>query len=967
MALQQDNKKKKLPLDKVAIASSLLSEMDDAIRATASQAAGAIVGGYEENIDEDIRNYVSELAEGAKQGSKVVGSAFMDVINVIDKPRGFAAGVWDELSPGAGSDVMDERSFSERLLEGGVEGWKDPSSKSFGDEFTSLYPKWFTDIPYLGATAKFGTDITANIMGDPLTYAPTAVVTVPYRIVKGAVNAVAGAKAAQPVLQSKAVTGFLEAFNIYTGDAAAAQKFLNILRLEDKGADITAVRDSAELLQRLEQIAKASGETVPDIKKAILDAVEAGQISTLARYGDDAIKYATDEVSYFKALLESERAHGINVADLMRVTGDDGKQILIPGMGMRRAMELGVGGYLPHILQRGTIGYKVQSLLKRAMPFASQRKIAGTISEINAKHGRKLFMDDPVALHVIRGMWSARATAASRMLNKAGDEFGVRVGRTVESTTPGGKPTHFDTAGNKIDEDWYVIPGSSHAMPAQMARVIQRQHALLSSPKEIKGLLKTYDNVQNWWKKYSLATRPAWHTRNAIGNIWNAYFIGGLTDARLYGEAAAIQRAMKQGDDFLSTYIGKRTAKVHVDPNAKVAGTDMTRQEIFDAAISKGVYESGLYGSDIGQGILSQSGKQSNIIGATEWKGINKMFAAGKTLENNARLALFIDGIKKGKSLDDAAFNVRKSLFDYSDLSDIEKRYMKRLFPFYTWTRKNIPAQFEAMVKHPDRANKINIMIDAMQGDTSKIDESDIEDWVKGQFPIFLNAKESEDTYTFITTMSYVPTAELNRLFQDPKGYADLTGGMLSPLLKLPIELMINYDTFRGKKIDASQRGQGFGEFGEGFFDSYPGQNQEVTSVGGKKEKIGVGSESFLGINMTPKQKHLAQAIVLLGEVDRLNPFSIFGDDEGKKSWAGTERRYHDIPESSRWIRAILGARVYKRKKGMGAYSKVRKLESDIDYLKRAVKKAAATNNNPLLHHLLDQLDAVYAGAESLN
>mgnify|MGYP003640277869 FL=1 len=137
MALQQDNKKKKLPLDKVAIASSLLSEMDDAIRATASQVGGAIVGGYEENIDEDIRNYVSELAEGAKQGSKVVGSAFMDVINVIDKPRGFAAGVWDELSPGAGSDVMDERSFSERLLEGGVEGWKDPSSKSFGDEFTS--------------------------------------------------------------------------------------------------------------------------------------------------------------------------------------------------------------------------------------------------------------------------------------------------------------------------------------------------------------------------------------------------------------------------------------------------------------------------------------------------------------------------------------------------------------------------------------------------------------------------------------------------------------------------------------------------------------------------------------------------------------------------------------------------------------------------------------------------------------
>ena len=67
---------------------------------------------------------------------------------------------------------------------------------------------------------------------------------------------------------------------------------------------------------------------------------------------------------------------------------------------------------------------------------------------------------------------------------------------------------------------------------------------------------------------------------------------------------------------------------------------------------------------------------------------INKAFAAGKTVENNARLALFIDSIAKGvktagrrgqtkfkpaeieKILDDASINVRKSLFDYGDLSD---------------------------------------------------------------------------------------------------------------------------------------------------------------------------------------------------------------------------------------------------------------------------------------------------------
>ena len=916
---------------------------------------------------EVVPEVVKDAADSGMQGAKVVGSKFMDILNEVDRPRGFSAGVWDEISPQAGGNLMDARSFGQRLLEGGIEGWKDPSSKSFGDEFTHYYPKWFTDIPYVGATFTTGTEIGANIGGDFLTYTPAGVVTVPYKIIKGISNAVAASKAGSAVLRSKAVTGVLERFNVHTGDAAAAQKLVNMLRLEDRGADISGIREAAELNLRLEQIAKESGETLPDIKRAILDAIEAGETAGLARYGDDAIKFADDEVDFYKKLRETENAHNITTADLMRSIGASEKQMSIPGLGemSTRGMQMGVEGYVPHILQRGTLGYKVKSLMHRAMPFTSQRKIAGTISEINAKHGRKLFMDDPVALHVLRGMWSARATAASRMVNNAGEEFGIRIGKTVKDKS--GNTVYYDTAGNKIDDTVFVnpIPSSSkYVLPLDMARVIQRQHRVLSSPTEVKGMLKTYDEIQNWWKKYSLATRPAWHTRNAFGNFWNAYFIGGLTDPKLYGEAAAIQRAMKQGDDFLSSYIGKRTAKVHVDPAAEVAGTGMTRQEIFEEATRRGVYESGMYGSDIGQSILSQSGKQSNIPGATEWKGINKMFAAGKTLENNSRIALFIDGIKKGKSLDDAALNVRKSLFDYSDLSEFEKRTMKRLFPFYTWTRKNIPAQMVAMVKHPDRANKINIMVDALQGDVKKVDESDIEDWVKGQFPI-MRPDTAEDTYTFITTMSYMPTAELGRLFQKPEQVRDLAGGMLSPVIKVPLELMINYDTFRGQKIDKSQRDMFFGDFGEGFFDSYPGQRTTVKEYGKDKEVL-VGSESFLGINMTPKQKHLAQSIVLLGEVDRLNPMGIFGDDGGEKSWAGAERRHHDIPESARWIRAILGARIYKRKKGMTKHSKYRQLETDIKFLQRAVAQAAKQDNEPRLRHLNLQLKSVYKGGGDL-
>ena len=362
-----------------------------------------------------------------------------------------------------------------------------------------------------------------------------------------------------------------------------------------------------------------------------------------------------------------------------------------------------------------------------------------------------------------------------------------------------------------------------------------------------------------------------------------------------------------------------------------------------------------MYGQDIGESAL----RKSNIPGHPEWTGINKAFAAGKTVENNARLALFIDGIAKGiksasrggpvdaeRILDAAALNVRRSLFDYSDLSNFEKTVMKRAAPFYTWTRKNLPAQLMAIAEHPDRANKLNILIAGAQRDVGMIDSNDVEGWVKNQFPIFLPAQDSEDTYTFMTAMSYLPTAELNRIFHNPRDLLDMVGQMGSPLLKLPFELITNYDTFRHKNIDPSQKGMGVGKFGEGFF------------VNPSK-----GSQDFLGLSVTPKQRHLLQSLVLLGEVDRLNPFNIFGDrEEGTKSWAGAPRHGRDILESSRWIRAGLGLRLYKRGKGQGRIRKTFSLISDIQYLERKLKEPQAIMNEELKQHLLRQMREIQRG-----
>jgi len=865
----------------------------------------------------DYLGAMGRLAEPAIQGSKVVGSKLMEVLAPLDKPRGFVEGArrayFEEPS------VMDERSTMERVIEGGVAGFKDP-------EFPEIpIPERFQDTA-IGRTGEIGGGIAASIIEDPLTYTPAAVVSLPFKVATGIAKWVGGTKPVKSVLESGPVSNVLEALNIYTGDARKARDIIERIRLENRGQEILSQRSMSAENEYLQKMAADAGVEVSALKAAILQAAEANDFSKVKAISQDAVKFAGDERKFYEDLLKIEQSADMGTGDIMR-----------------RAEELGIGGYVPHV-RNDTFTAKVKRLLSGKIGSQQQRQLAGTIAEINARKGTTFFMDDPTILKAMRLRWHNQMMLADRSLQRAATEFGKAVGSTK-------KGQRFDLNGDPIPDDWVVL--KNHAYPPQVGKVLNQQYQLLKSPAKTSEVIKMYDEVQNWWKKYSLASRPAWHSRNAIGNFWNNYFIGGVTNPIVYGEAAAVQKAMQADKGVIVEKLDRLTGADRVDPSVVVNGTKMTREQIWNEAVKRGVYESGLYGQDLGQAAITSS----NIPLSTEWSVINKAFAAGKTVENNARIALFIDQIRKGKSLDEAGDMVRKTLFDYSDLSDFEKRYAKRIMPFYTWSRKNIPAQLEAAMKNPDRAQKLNIIVGNMQNGVQRIDENDVEQWAKNQFPIFLNEKDSDQYYTFVTAMSYLPTAELERVFQDPEEIKKMMGDMTSPVLKVPFELFTNYNLFRDEVIDFSQEGYGIGkgETGEGI---YPFRADTTR-----------GSQEFLGIRVTPKEKHILSSLVLLSEVDRLNPFNVFGDvssrdEEDTKSWAGVERQGQDIPESARWLRAMLGLRVYKREKGSAEFSRNIETIRQLKSLEQKIKSSKAMRNPELMNHLVKVLEATFEGAE---
>jgi hypothetical protein len=889
----------------------------------------------------DYVGALGNITRPAMQGATVVGSKLSELIEPLDKPRGFVEGArrayFEEPS------VMDERSTMERMIEGGVAGFKDP-------QFPNVpIPERFEDTT-IGKVGEVGGGIAASILEDPFTWTPGAVVSIPYKIINGLLKAAGKTGPVKSVLQSGPVSNVLEALNIYTGDGAKAQKIINDVRLESRGVEIRTGRQLVETNRELERIAAKAGVSVGSLKAAILNASETGDMTKVANLSTDAVKYAGDDIKFYEDLIKTEQAAGLGTADITRVIDPDTQ--------LTRSQLLDIEKYVPHVSAKyDTFSSKVKKLLTGNRSFQQGRTIAGTIEDINAARGTTFFMDDPAVLKMMRLRWSNQALLGDRAVAKAGEQFGTLIGKP-----PKGSKGRFDVNGNPIPDDWVTI--KDHAFPPGIGKPLMAQYQLLKSPKATGDIIKIYDEVQNWWKKYSLASRPAWHTRNAFSNFWNNYFLGGLTNPVAYGEAAAIQKAMQIEKGSIVSRLDAITGADKVNPNFVVSGTGMTRQEIFDEAINRGVYEAGMYGQDLGEAAL----KQSNIPGATEWKGINKAFAAGKAVENNARLALFIDSIRKGTKgvkgrvpvsedvLDKAAMNVRGTLFDYSDLSEVERRYMKRLMPFYTWTRKNIPAQLAGLVKRPDRANKLNIIVGNVQKDVAKIDDNDIEDWAKGQFPIFLNAKDSEDYYTFFTAMSYLPTAELERVLGDPSNAAKMYRDMVSPILKLPFETLLNYDSFKQSYIDYSQEGYGIrGRGGEGVFPF----RADTTK----------GSEEFLGMRVTPKEKKILSSLVLLGEVDRLNPWNVFGEakntatgDTPKRSWAGVPRQGEEMLESARWVRAILGARLYKREKGRGEVSRVSNEYKMLKTLEAKLKSYKAMQNEELREHLMGQIEQILGG-----
>ena len=219
-------------------------------------------------------------------------------------------------------------------------------------------------------------------------------------------------------------------------------------------------------------------------------------------------------------------------------------------------------------------------------------------------------------------------------------------------------------------------------------------------------LAKLNQFLENWsrtwggWATSPLIDGIGFHSRNATGNMMlNA--IKGIVNPATYARAGGIQR------------------------KAYRARTAMKRENLsFEEAMDK-------VGMSNRQKALTRQARQYDIMGAGffddlaldnntsrlwdilgENKAMTTGRAMGSAIEHNARMAHYIHMIDRGLTPADAARSVRQTLFDYSDLTAVERR-IRYLSRFYTFMRKNTGYQLWAITRYPGRVAQLESRVES--------------------------------------------------------------------------------------------------------------------------------------------------------------------------------------------------------------------------------------------------------------
>lgn len=298
-------------------------------------------------------------------------------------------------------------------------------------------------------------------------------------------------------------------------------------------------------------------------------------------------------------------------------------------------------------------------------------------------------------------------------------------------------------------------------MPEPIAKHLDETYRTLTNEEATRGFLKLYDAMQRFWKSSVTGIWPAFHARNFMGGMFNNY-LAGVKTPLAYIRGHNIARG-EQGE--IKTRLG----------------TTYTYDEIRRLASDLGV---------TGQpGMMDVMMTVEEMINRGKIKNISPRMAM-EIVEDRLRIPLFVDRLIKGDSPEEARNWVYRFHFDYSPeaLTPFENKVMRRLAPFYRWSRGNVPLQIEQLLSQPGKYAALKKIQRNWERDIPTVEEERkyMPEWMGEMYSFRLPIKDK----VFYMQLD-LPAEDLGKLPLTESGVREIIS-LFSPILIYGIERIAN-------------------------------------------------------------------------------------------------------------------------------------------------------------------------------
>jgi hypothetical protein len=333
--------------------------------------------------------------------------------------------------------------------------------------------------------------------------------------------------------------------------------------------------------------------------------------------------------------------------------------------------------------------------------------------------------------------------------------------------------------------------------------VLEDMYKLHTDPSAwVKFITNLYDPLALIWKTGATAGRgPSFILNNMAGGTMNNY-LGGVTvrdhlnSAKAVVEMLSVSREIRklnpdmsyiQQVDLVEKELEKRLSKVLINgkPIAELFMEFLQRGGHLGTDTAWQLQEIGRLGLEktekikkSGGGFTARYTGEAEINKAeTAYRKVasffldnrvqNYMNEAAQRSEVWLRFAAFQHGWRKFGNLNSAMDFTYMLHFDYQDLSGAEV-WLKRLVPFYTWSRNNIPLQFRATLLASDKMRKLYTANEELKaafgvdGDT---------EWLNEYLPEYMQKTGGFLTYAkfggnYLSVFNKLPITDVDKMFR---------------------------------------------------------------------------------------------------------------------------------------------------------------------------------------------------------